>query len=120
MNYRFFSLLVCFVSIFAGAFAAPWDALRGPAQAISVIEPVIVWLMLIVSFVLFVIALLAVRKKFSTTLLWVGIAFGLFFIKSLLVVLDLYVSSGDFFNYSIQALFDLLIVGSLFVALFRK
>jgi len=113
-----FGLMLVF--IMSTVFAAPWDFLRGPIQWIGLAEPVIVWLMLVVSAVVFGIALLAVRKKYSARLVLVSIAFGLFFLKSLLIMLDVYASPGNFMNYSLQSFFDLLIIGCLFVALFRK
>ncbi len=109
-----------FLFLASVVFAAPWDPLRAPAAAIGIIEPVIVWVLLLVSLGIFAISALAWKKKKSSKLAWVSAAFALFFIKSLLVVLDLYVSSGNFFNYSIQSFFDLLIIAGLFVAIFRK
>jgi len=110
----FLLFLVSFVS------AVPWDPLRAPANAIGFAEPVVVWVVLLVSLGIFAISVLAWKKKHSSKLAWVSAAFALFFIKSVLVVLDLYVSSGNFFNYSIQSFFDLLIIAGLFVAIFRK
>ena len=100
--------------------SAPWDFLREPALWVGVIEPVTLWILLIVSAVLFGIALLALRKKPSSKLRWVTGAFGLFFLKSFLLVADIYFSPGDFMNKSITGFFDLLIMLSFFVALFRK
>ena len=120
MDFRLAFLAVVLVLVSSVVFAAPWDFLRGPVQGLVVAEQVIVWLLIIVSAVLVCISVLAWRKKNSAKLGFVSAAFVLFFLKSLLLALDLYVSSGNFFNYSVQSLFDLLIVGCLFVALFRK
>jgi len=104
----------------SGVFAAPWEILKEPVNLIGNFAPVLSWLLLIVAGVLMIISILAHNKRKSHTTLWVGVAFNLFFIKSLLVVLDFYVSSGNFFNYAIQSLFDLAILASLFIAIFRR
>lgn len=120
MDFRIGFLGVLLVLIFSFVFAAPWDGLRPVVGGLSVIEPVVVWLVFFVSLALVIISFLAWRKKNSEKLLWVLAAFVLFFLKSFLLALDLYVSPGNFFNYSVQSLFDLLIIAGLFVALFRK
>lgn len=104
----------------SGVLAAPWDMLREPVNLIGSLSPILSWVLLLVAGALMVISILAHNKRRSRTTLWVGIAFNLFFIKSLLVVLDIYVSSGNFFNYAIQSFFDLAILVSLFLAVFRK
>ncbi len=113
------AVFLFFLFLASAVFAAPWDSLRGPAAAIGIAEPVIVWVVLLVALGIFAISFLGWRKKKSKRLALVSAAFALFFIKSLLVVLDLYVSSGNFFNYSIQSFFDLLIIAGLFVAIFK-
>ena len=118
MNYRFGFVGLVLVFIASIVFAEPWDFLRTPINWIDLVQPAIVWLMLVVSAVVFCIALLALKKKFSRKLAFVGAAFGLFFLKSLLIVIDQYVSPGNFLNYGIQAFFDLLTIGCLFIALF--
>lgn len=120
MNHKTGLIGLMLVLILGAVFAAPWDSLRGPTGVIELVEPLVVWLLLIVSAAVMVVAVLAVRKKYSARLAWVSAAFGLFFIKSLLIVLDLYFSPGNFVNYSIQSLFDLVAIGCLFIALFRK
>lgn len=106
--------------LLGSVFASPWDVLRDPVNLIGTFSPILSWVLLFVAGALMCISILAHRKKKSHTTLWVGIAFNLFFVKSLLVVLDLYVSSGNFFNYAIQSLFDLAILASLFIAIFKK
>lgn len=100
--------------------AVPWEFLREPVAVISTFAPLFDWLVLIVAGVLLGIAIMAYKKSKSRSIFWVGVAFGLFSLKALLVVLDYYVSPGYFFNYAIQSFFDLLILGCLFLALFRK
>lgn len=108
------------LTFIGSVFASPWDILREPVNLVGAFSPVLSWVLLIVAGVLMVISILAHNKKKSHATLWVGVAFNLFFVKSLLVVLDLYVSSGNFFNYAIQSLFDLGILAFLFIAIFRK
>jgi len=111
-------LLTVLVSSFA--FAEPWDFIRAPAAEVGQLAPIFNWLLLIVTAVLLTISVLALRRTSSKKLKWVTAAFGLFFVKALLVVIDNYISPGVFMNYAIQSFFDLLIVGSLFIAIFRK
>jgi len=100
--------------------SAPWDFLREPASFVGVIEPLTLWVLLIVSIAMVGIAILALKKKPSPKLKWVAGAFGLFFIKSALLVTDYYFSPGDFMNKSIIGFFDLCIMVTFFIALFRK
>ena len=100
--------------------AAPWDILREPMIEIAKLSPIFIWALFVVSLILLFISIKAMNKKKSERLAWVTAAFGLFSIKAFLVLADLYLSPGNFMNGSIQAFFDLLILGVLFVALFRK
>ena len=117
-----------FASIFGSKFSflegivlvAPWDFLREPVNFFVIVEPVTLWVLLIVSIALLSIAILALKKKPSTKLKWVTGAFGLFFLKSLLMVIDIYFSPGEFMNTSIKGFFDLCIMIAFFIALFRK
>ena len=120
MDLRVGLLGLFFASVFSVVFAAPWDIFREPVSGLWVIEPVVLWVLLFVSFGLLVIALLALQRKHSEKLSWVCAAFGLFFIKAFLLVLDIYYSPGNFMNNAIQSFFDLLILGSLFIGIFRK
>lgn len=102
------------------AFAAPWDFLRPPMDAVMTISPIIAWVVAIIALGVAVVSILAVKKKKSRRLMLVSGAFVLFFIKSALALADLYVSPGTFMNVSVQGFFDLIIIGALFIALFRK
>lgn len=99
---------------------APWDFLREPAVWVGFIEPITLWVLLLVSAGIFGISVLAYKKKPSSRLKWISAAFGLFGFKSLLLVLDIYFSPGNFMNNSILGFFDLMIMIGFFVALFRK
>jgi len=100
--------------------AAPWDFLRPPMDAVMVVSPLIAWIVTIIALGVAIVSILAVRKKKSRRLMIVSGAFILFFIKSALALADLYVSPGTFMNVSVQGFFDLVIIGALFIALFRK
>ena len=113
----FFVILLLCASAFA---AAPWDFLRPTLAAADAISPVITAIVLLISAFIFGIALLAYKKKKSQALLWVSVAFGLFVLKRILYLVDLYVSPGVFMNFAIESIFDLLILASLFLAIFRK
>lgn len=119
MNKEVLCLLFLFYFI-GGVFAVPWDFLRGPVELIGSFSLILAWLLFFVSIALASISVLAYKKKKSHITFFVGIAFGLFFAKSFLIVMDFYVSSGNFFNYAIQSFFDLIIIVSLFVAIFKK
>ncbi|MFA6268392.1 MAG: hypothetical protein WCW13_05965 [archaeon] len=99
---------------------ALWDFLREPIVWVQVIEPLTLWVLFLVSIALIGVSILALKRKSSPKLKWVTAAFGLFFVKSLLMIIDQYASPGDFMNKSIQGFFDLLIMISFFIALFRK
>jgi len=120
LDYRKLIFLFGLISFCASVFAAPWDFLREPMNEIALINPITSWVVLLVSAVLFCIAILAYKKKNSPRLAWVALAFGLFFIKRLLIVIDLYVSPGTFMNDAVQGFFDLLMILALFVGIFRK
>lgn len=100
--------------------SAPWDFLREPANFVGMIEPLTLWVLLIVSVVIFGIAILALKKKPSPKLKWVAGAFGLVFLKSVFLITDFYFSPGDFMNKAIVGFFDLCIMVAFFVTLFRK
>jgi hypothetical protein len=115
-------LFLGLVLLFAGNFvsAAPWDPLRPTVNLTAALEPLVNWLLLIVSGFIFGIAFLAWKKSSSKKLLWVSVAFGLFFAKRILSLADTYLSPGTFFNIPVQSAFDLAIMICLAIALFRK
>ncbi len=115
-------ILVFLGTIFSSltVFAAPWDFLRVPTEAATTINPIIMWIAWIISLGVLVVSLLALKKKSTQKLLFVSAAFALFFIKITLGLVDLYASPGIFMNFAVQGVFDLLIILSLFIALFRK
>jgi hypothetical protein len=98
----------------------PWDPLRlliGFFENIDIITRLIVFALTIG---IFAIALLAYYKNKSTRLLFVAVAFFLFSAKWGLKVLDLFVSPGMFFSDPAENFVELLILASLFIAIFLK
>ncbi len=120
MKYGLLLVLFSIIAFCSTVFAAPWDFLRAPAGAFWYVEPIVLWVLFFAALIVFVIAIKAVSKKHSNKLKLVAAAFGLLLLKAILLLLDMYVSPGNFFNYSIQSFFDLLIILCLFAALFRK
>ena len=78
------------------------------------------FLVLLLSLAIFAIAFKAYRKTGSERLKYVLIAFALFAVKWAIKVVDVFVSPGRFFNDASENVFELLILGALFMALFRK
>lgn len=97
-----------------------WDILR-PLDKLAVtfdiyLTPVI----LVVSLALFVIAASAYRKNPSRRFLLIATAFLFFAAQWVLRTIDLFVSPGIFFSIAAQDMFELIVLASLFLALFTK
>jgi len=120
LDFRKIVLLFGLISFCASVFAAPWDFLREPANQIVFVNPITAWIVFLVSIVLVLIAVMAFKRKNSPRLAWIAAAFALFFVKRLLIVVDLYASPGVFMNDALQGFFDLLMILALFVGIFRK
>ncbi|MEK6959036.1 MAG: hypothetical protein AABW59_03260 [archaeon] len=118
---RFGTVMLALIALIGVVFAeAPWDFLRPAATAAADIGWVVAWIVMFVSAVMAYVAFAAYLKHKMPKLLWVMVAFGLFFVKSALHLADLYISPGTFMNVYIQSVFDLAIMSSLFVSLFKK
>ena len=98
----------------------PWDALREVSDVAAQNDAFTRFLVLLLSAAILFIAVKAYQKNKSERLKFVTLAFALFAVKWGLKVLDLFVSPGNFFNDASENVFELLILGSLFTALFRK
>ncbi len=97
-----------------------WDFLRPITQYFSDIDFVTRAIVLALSAALFVIAALAYRKSKSNKMMFVSIAFFLFALKWALKVADLVISPGEFFNRAAENVFELFILASLFIAIFKR
>ncbi len=99
---------------------AIWDIFRPLAQQALNAEFITRTIVFVLSMALMFIAILAYRRTKSRKMLFVAIAFLLFGLKWTLNVLDLYFSPGYFFNRAAENVVELFILGSLFMAIFRK
>jgi len=97
-----------------------WDFLRPLTDLAFQLDPIIKIIVLLLSFGIFVISLLAYRKSKSQKLLFVTIAFFFFAIKWLVKVFDIFFSPGVFLSDSSENVFEFLILISLFMAIFKK
>lgn len=128
MNSTIFKLVstISLVTFFASLAAAetPVYQMLEPLRAISALAAnldfVTRFVVFIIALALMIIALLAYKKKKSQRLMFIALAFLLFAVKWLLKVLDLYLSPGTFFTDPAENVFELLILTSLFIALFKK
>lgn len=97
-----------------------WDALRPLTDVAIQFDPVTKIIVLLLSFGIFVISLLAYKKARSQKLLFVSIAFLLFSLKWLVKAFDLFFSPGNFLSDSSENVFEFFILVMLFFAIFRK
>ena len=99
---------------------AVWDPLRALIDAALSVDMATRIIVFILSLALCVIAILAFKKTKSRKFLFVTVAFLFFTGKWLLKILDLFISPGEFFNRAAENVFELVILASLFIAIFRK
>ena len=97
-----------------------WDFLRPVTDLAVNIDLITRVIVLVLSVAMFAVALLAYRKNKSAKLRFVTIAFFLFALKWALKVTDVFLSPGDFFNRPAENVFELLILASLFIAIFKR
>ena len=98
----------------------PWDILRPLTEAASTFDSVTRFIVFLLSAALFIISILAYRKTKSKRFLFVMLAFLFFAVKWGLKVADLFVSPGYFLADASENVFELIILASLFIAIFRK
>ena len=96
------------------------EPLRTLSTAAANIDIITRFIVLVFSLAILAIAALAYKKTQSRKLLFVGLAFLLFAVKWLLKVVDIYLSPGTFFPDTSENVFELFILVSLFIAIFRK
>jgi hypothetical protein len=97
-----------------------WDLLRPLDQMAVSFDAYITPVVLVVSLILLAVAIRAYQKKPSRRFMLLVIAFGFFAAKSVLMLLDIFFSPGRFFSMAAQDFFELIILFSLFLALFQK
>jgi hypothetical protein len=120
LKLKFFliNLIALIPSVLAQTY--PWDYLRPISKMAVSYDFYTRVFVLILSLILTAISTMAYLKVKSQRLMFVSIAFSLFVVKWMLKVLDLIISPGNFFNDASQNVFELLILASLFYALFMK
>lgn len=115
---RIFPLFLIALIPLVFAESRPWDFLRPLTEMAYSFDSITRFLVLIFALVLCFIALKAYFKNKSRRLLLIGGAFFLFAVKWFLKVLDLFLSPGTFLPDASENVFELFILGFLFVALF--
>ena len=96
------------------------DPLRNFTNALISLDFLARHIVLLLSAFIFFIAWKAYTQAKSQKLLLIAIAFGVFTLKWVLQVLDLYFSPGTFFPNHAENIAELVILLSLFFALFKK
>jgi len=97
-----------------------WDFLRPLVDQAANIDFATRIVVFLLSAAILGIALMAFRRSKTNKMLFVSLAFLFFAAKWAFKVLDLFISPGEFFNRVAENIFELLILASLFLALFRK
>ncbi|MBN2067083.1 MAG: hypothetical protein JW744_01300 [Candidatus Diapherotrites archaeon] len=97
-----------------------WDFLRPLTQQAIEIDFYTRIIVFVLSAAMFAVSLLAFRKSKSRKLMFVSIAFFLFALKWAFKIADLFISPGEFFHRAAENLVELLILASLFIAIFKK
>lgn len=97
-----------------------WDFLRPITQQAISFDFVTSMIVFVLSIALFAISFLAFRRTKSNRFLFVTIAFFFFAAKWALKVIDLFFSPGIFFHRAAENVFELIILASLFMAIFKK
>jgi len=106
----------------SGAFAQgmAWDFLRPMTQFALDMEVPVKFVVLAFSAALLVLSWLALKKTGSKKFFFLTGAFGLFSLKILLTLADIFFSPGRFMSETTLSLFDLLILAALFLAVLKK
>ena len=97
-----------------------WDYLRPLTQFAVEIDLFTRGVVLLLAIGLFLISYLAFKRTNSGKFLFVAVAFFFFAAKWAIKVMDFFYSPGDFFNRAAEDIFELIILSSLFIALFKK
>ncbi|HLC37087.1 MAG TPA: hypothetical protein VJK05_05800 [archaeon] len=121
-RYKFLgiSILTAFSSNAFAQEAMPWDPLRNISEAAASLDFYTRLLVFLISLGIFAVSILAYNRNKGKKLFFVSIAFFLFSVKWLLKVLDLFISPGLFFSDPSENVFELLILASLALALFKR
>lgn len=115
-------ILGMLLSLFPFVSAEPhiWDSLRPLASFAGEINAPVKFAVFLLASAVFVVSLLAYQKSKSKRMLIVSAAFFFFALKWLVKLVDHFVSPGSFLADSSENVFELIILVSLFTALFYK
>ncbi len=105
-------------SVVSAAYA--WDSLRPLTDFAKGIDLPLKIIVFLLAAAIFGVSILAYKKSGSKRILLVSIAFFLFALKWLVKIIDIVFSPGSFLSDSSENIFELLILGSLLVALFYR
>ena len=97
-----------------------WDVLRPITETAWGVNVAAESLAVLLSIAIFGISVLAYRKTKSKRLLLVTAAFFFFALKWVLKLADQFISPGFFFGRASEAILELVILGILFYAIFKK
>ena len=115
-----FSGLLVFAADYVTPISTVTDPIRGFGDFVGQFDYITRFIVLALTVFLAYVSYSAYKKNKSERLFFVALAFGLFFVKWLLKVVDIFVSPGNFFALTYQNVFELLILGALFFALLKK
>jgi len=99
---------------------AIWDFLRPITDQAIAIDFGTRILVFLLSMALLAISIMAFQRSKSNKFMFVTIAFLLFAAKWALKVVDMFISPGEFFHRAAENMFELGILASLFLAIFKK
>ncbi|MDD5148164.1 MAG: hypothetical protein PHH08_01735 [Candidatus ainarchaeum sp.] len=97
-----------------------WDFLRPLSEAVNGFLGPIVLIGLVISIIIFAIAIKSYLKTKSRKLLFIAVAFLLFLVKWVIQAADLFWSPGIFFGVPAQSVAEILIMVFILLAVFRK
>ena len=99
---------------------ALWDFLRPLTQEAIQVDLYTRVIVFILSLAIFAISIIAFKRTRHNKMLFISIAFFLFAAKWALKLVDLMISPGEFFHRAAENVVELLILASLFIAIFKK
>ena len=102
------------------AMALPWDFLNPISDAAAGMDSITKYIVFLLAAAFCLVAFLGWHRTRTQRLLFVWIAFALFAAEWALKILDMHVSQGVFLPDSSENVFELLILASLFLAIFKK
>jgi hypothetical protein len=97
-----------------------WDFLRPLSETADKLLGPIVLIGLVISIIIFAIAIKSYFKTKSRRLLFIAVAFLLFMVKWVIQAVDIFISPGLFFGIPAQSVAEILIMIFILLAVFKK